>query len=321
MEPLLTIFAAPKPFGKNEHIDTIQRNCILTCKNLGPEVEFVLVGYEDGIEQTAKELGVKCFTNVRTTPQGTPLVSSIFELARSANKSPLLSVINADNLILPDYLEAARAMHTYGGKFLMCGQRLDVDITQPLVFSAGWQDRLKERILSEGKPLGVVGSDFFIFPRDCYTDMPDFAIGRSGWDNWMIYKARREGWKTVDFTRAVVVGHENHDYSHLPGGKPPYRLPETQENIRLAGGKYHLFYVNDSNWIMDEQRKISRAKTTWRKFWRELEICPLVHLHSDFLYRFTYTLTRPKKAWQDFKVWMVKLFVKLGLKSGKTGQD
>ena len=312
--PLLTVFTAPKPFGKNPHIDIIQRNCIQVCKNLGDEVELVVVGYEQGIAEVAKEYGVKCYTDVRTTPLGTPLVSSIFELARQANDSPLLSVINADNLILPDYIEAGKRMLEISDRFLMCGQRWDINITELLTFSPGWQEQLKNRIRTQGRPLGIVGSDFFMFPRKCFTDMPDFAIGRSGWDNWMIYKARREGWMTVDFTDAVTVGHENHDYSHLPGGKPPYRLPETQNNIRLAGGKYHLFLVNDSNWNMNREGEVIRLKITWKKFWREFEIFPLVKWHSDFLYKFTYAIAQPKKAWDDFKTWAIQLLRKIGLK-------
>lgn len=312
--PLLTVFTAPKPFGKNPHIDIIQRNCILACKNLGDDVELVIVGYEQGIADVAKEYGVKCYSDVRTTPQGTPLVSSIFDLARRANNSPLLSVINADNLIMSDYIEAGRRMLEVSQKFLMCGQRWDINIPEPLQFGKDWQVELRKRVLSEGKPLGVVGSDFFMFPRNCFVDMPDFAIGRSGWDNWMIYKARREGWMTVDFTEAVVVAHENHDYSHLPGGKPPYRLPETQNNIRLAGGKYHLFLVDDSNWKMNAKREIQRPKLTWKKFWREFEIFPLVKCHSDFFYKVTYFIVQPSKAFGDLKSWFVQLLRKLGLK-------
>ena len=30
--------------------------------------------------------------------------------------------------------------------------------------------------------------------------MPDFAIGRAGWDNWMIYHARQQGWPVIDGT-------------------------------------------------------------------------------------------------------------------------
>jgi len=65
--------------------------------------------------------------------------------------------------------------------------------------------------------------------------MPQFAIGRAGWDNWMIYWARRQGWPVVDATWDIFIIHQNHDYSHLPGGKPHYRQPESFDNIRMAG--------------------------------------------------------------------------------------
>lgn len=319
---LLTVVAAPKPFGKNAHIDMIQRNCIIACKNLAPEVEFVLVGYEEGIENTANELGVKCYTNVRTTPQGTPLVSSIFELARSVNNSPLLSIINADNLIFPDYLRLAQALLLHEDKFLACGERWNFNITSDVQVGEDWQGKLKEKLIHEGKRSSLeFAMDYFIFPRQCFIEIPDFAIGRSGWDNWMVYTARKKGWKVIDVSEAIVVGHENHDYSHLPGGKPPYRLPETLENIRLAGGKYHLFLRHDVNWIMDKNLNLSRPKMTWKRFWREFEIFPLIHLHSDFLHKIHYALVRPRKAWQDFKEWCVKILRKWGLKSTSTSGE
>jgi hypothetical protein len=53
----------------------------------------------------------------------------------------------------------------------------------------------------------------------------------------MIYKARKEGWAVIDCTPSVMIVHQNHDYSHLPGGKPHYEHPDTNENIRLAGGQ------------------------------------------------------------------------------------
>lgn len=311
--PLMTIFTGPKPFGKNPLIDIIQRNCILACKNLGPDVEVVLVGYEQGIAETARELGVMHYPNVRTTPQGTPLVSSIFELARQANDSPLLAMINADNIFMSDFVTACRSMLDKADKFLICGDRLDVIIPNLMDFSPGWEEALREKLLKEGVNMGVAGSDYFVFPRTCYTDMPDFAIGRSGWDNWMIYKARYEGWMTVDITKSVIACHQNHDYSHLPGNKPPYRLPETLNNIRLAGGKHRLFLLSDANYDLIDMQPVKKP-LQGKRFWREFEIFPLVKYHSDFLYRFTYAITQPKKAWGDFKEWTVKLLRKLGLK-------
>ena len=81
------------------------------------------------------------------------------------------------------------------------------------------------------------GSDFFLFPRTCYSDLPDFAVGRAGWDNWMICNAREHRWRVIDATPSVMIVHQNHDYGHLPGGLPHYTVPETDENIRLAGGE------------------------------------------------------------------------------------
>jgi hypothetical protein len=71
--------------------------------------------------------------------------------------------------------------------------------------------------------------------------MPDFAVGRAGWDNWAIYHARSEGWDTIDATPDVTIIHQNHGYAHLPGGRPHYDQEESQANIRLARGQDNAF--------------------------------------------------------------------------------
>ncbi len=52
------------------------------------------------------------------------------------------------------------------------------------------------------------GSDYFIFPRACFKDIPDFTVGRAGWDNWMIYQARRQGWDAVDCSEDLDIIHQ-----------------------------------------------------------------------------------------------------------------
>jgi hypothetical protein len=84
--------------------------------------------------------------------------------------------------------------------------------------------------------------------------MPDFTIGRSGWDNWTIYHARQLGWEVIDITQAAMVIHQNHDYSHLPGGQPPYDLPETKQNILLAGGMKTMYTILEANKILVDGR-------------------------------------------------------------------
>ena len=105
--PYLTIFSAPKPFT-NPHIATIQRNAIQSWLHLGPEVEVFLVGQEAGMAEVAAEYGVPLLSEVRRNDSGTPLVSSIFDLARQASHSPFLAYVNGDILLLPELIQGTR---------------------------------------------------------------------------------------------------------------------------------------------------------------------------------------------------------------------
>ena len=273
--PLITLFSAPKPFT-NPHIATIQRNAI-TSWALLPDVEVILLGEETGLAEAARELGVKHLPNVARNASGTPLISSMFQLARENSSSDLLCIINADMILMPDFLEAAESCRSRfqrdGQKFVLLSQRWDLDITQSIEFSEGWQDRLRSTIHSQGSLHRPAGSDFFLFPKSCYTDIPNFAIGRAGWDNWMIYKACKEKWAVVDCTPSVMIVHQNHDYSHLPGGKPHYEHPDTNENIRLAGGEANIRYtIIDSTHQLTEDGKLVRPKMSYLRFMRGVEL-------------------------------------------------
>src|SRR5829696_1425730 len=104
--PLITLFSAPKPFT-DPHIATIQRNAIKSWTLL-PDVEVILLGEETGLAEAARELGVKHIPNVARNDSGTPLISSMFQLARENSNSDLLCIINADMILMPDFLEAAK---------------------------------------------------------------------------------------------------------------------------------------------------------------------------------------------------------------------
>jgi hypothetical protein len=255
----LTIFTAPKPFT-DAHINVIQRNALATWTRL-PDVEVLLIGEEAGMAEAAREFGLHHLPNVRRNETGTPLVSSIFALARQAGSSPLLAYVNADVLLLPDFVAAARTMAAQAERFLLVSQRWDLDVTEPLEFSDGWQNRLRSAVHGRGRLHPPAGSDYFVFPRECFTDIPDFAIGRAGWDNWMIYEARRRKWPVVDATHDVTIIHQSHDYRHLPGGQPHYKLPESGENIRLAGGRETTRFT-----LLDADRRLADGRLRPRRW-------------------------------------------------------
>jgi len=242
----LTIFSAPKPFT-NLHIATIQRNAIQSWIHLGEQVEVLLVGQEDGLAEIASEYGLTHLPDVERNENGTPLVSSIFRLARQASQGRLLAYVNADILLLPDLVQVARRVADQVEQFLIAGQRWDLDVRQLIDFSQDWEKRLQADVRIHGRLHLPAGSDYFIFPRPLFPEMPDFAIGRAGWDNWMIYHARQQGWPVVDTTASIMVIHQDHDYSHLPGGRPHYDQPESRQNEAMAGGRTNLFMVLDSD--------------------------------------------------------------------------
>jgi hypothetical protein len=268
--PLITLFSAPKPFT-DPHIAMIQRNAIKSWTLL-PDVEVILLGEEKGLAKAAKEFGVNHIRDVARNKGGVPLISSMFQLARENSNSDLLCIVNTDMILLPDFVEAARRSRMLRDKYVLLSQRWDYDIESPLEFAEGWETQLRESVRKQDQLHRPAGSDFFLFPKSCYEDVPDFTIGRAGWDNWMIYKARKEGWPVIDCTPSVMIVHQNHDYSHLPDGKPHYEHPETNENIRIAGGQANIRYtiLDSTHQLVDG--KLSRPKMTSLRFTRNVEL-------------------------------------------------
>ncbi len=297
--PFLTIITSIKPFV-DPHIIKLQRNAFQSWKELGPDVDIVVVGEETGLAEVCQEMGLRRAPAIRRSKIGTPLVSSIFELGRQASTSPVLAYINADIIVLPDFLAGARRAAEKYDKFLIAGQRWDLEVTELVDYSSGWQERLQAQLKSKGHRHRRTGSDYFIFPRTCYTDTPDMTVGRAYWDNWMIYWARRNHWPAIDGSDGIQIIHQNHDYSHLPQGQSHHKPPETFENMRLGGGARTAFLLNDANMRLAPDG-IRPMPLSWERFWREVEIFPLLSLHSYPIAQVFYSLFHPLKAYHELR--------------------
>ena len=141
----LTVFTAPKPFT-NPHISIIQRNAIQSWIHLGSQVEVFLMGDEEGMSEIAREYQVQHFPDVRCSDQGTPkinsmiecselgtpYISSMIELARQSSEAPYLAILNADILLLQDFVEAAKNVGAQAQEFLLLGRRWDLDVEEEL---------------------------------------------------------------------------------------------------------------------------------------------------------------------------------------------
>jgi hypothetical protein len=264
-----TIFSAPKPFT-DPHINIIQRNAIQSWLRSGAE-QVILIGQEEGLSQAADEFGVHHLTEVEKNQHGTPLISSIFNLARKNSQHDVLIYVNADILLLPDFGEKVQPVSQRLISFLGVGHRWDVDVVRELDFSPDWAQSMIAKIKEEGQKQRSFAIDYFVFPRDLYQAIPDFAVGRAGWDNWMIYHAREQGWPVVDLSPTVKVIHQNHDYSHLPGGQIHRDLDESTENVGLGGGIQNVYSILDADFVLQEGQLL-HPQITLIRLLRKLEL-------------------------------------------------
>ena len=185
----ITLFTAPKPFT-DPHIDLIQRNAIRSWLQLNKDVDIILIGEEPGLAEVAVEYQVTHLSGVERNEWGTPQVDSIFQLAREVNDNQILAYVNADIILPPDLIDVAREVCRREDQFLIVGRRWDIEIKNKIKFHDGWVEDIQSEVNRKGKLHGSAGIDFFIFPRDVFVEVPPFAVGRAGWDNWMIYQAK-----------------------------------------------------------------------------------------------------------------------------------
>ena len=246
----LSLFTSPKPFNQ-PLIETIQRNAIESWTRLGPGVEVLMIGDEVGMVEVAQDLGVRHLTGVKKNAQGTPLISSIFSMAEREASHGLLIYTNADILLLDDFLPAVLRSADRFDRFMMVGQRWDLELDSQITFERGWASAIRRQLETRGSLHPPAGSDYFVFPRGQFGTLPPFALGRAGWDNWMIFNARRLRIPVIDATQSITVVHQNHDYRHLEGGGPHYRLPESRVNVELGGGPATTFTLADANWRLN----------------------------------------------------------------------
>ena len=262
---MLTIFAIPKAF--RGHIGLIQRNAITSWTQLRPRPEIILFGDEPGTAEIAAELGLRRVPQVVCNESGTPLLHDVFSKAEKMASTGAIAYVNADIMILSDFVHAVSIIERLDSDkpYLISGIRWNLRVEEILSFGNGWEADLRARVKVSGKPDAPSALDYFVFSRGLYAQMPPFAVGRSAWDNWLLYRARASRAMVVDASAAVVAIHQLHDYSHLPNGEhAAFRGAEAQLNQQMVRDAVH-----DDLWIfslMDATHVLTKngLKPAWK---------------------------------------------------------
>lgn len=244
---MLTIFTVPKPFCG--HIGDIQRNAIESWRSLGPDVQIVLIGDEEGVEEAARDAGVGHVGGLVRNHLGTPRLDSAFECAARVARWPLWCFVNADIVLLDDFPRAIERVAAVFSNFLIIGESRDLAVPAGArVSDAAVRSQLRQRALDSGRLRGYAALDYFVFPKGLFDPVPPFLIGRACFDNWLVWRARELRRPVVDATRSVVAVHQSHDYSHVPGGlDEAYYGEEARYNEQLAGGREHIYSLHEAS--------------------------------------------------------------------------
>jgi hypothetical protein len=251
---MLTLFAVPRPFAGE--FARIQRNALNSWRALGDQVEIVLIGSEAGVAEEAADIRAAHVPTVQTDEWGTPLVNDVFRIGVEVAQGEWLAYVNADILLMNNFLLALDALRGLRKPLLVIGQRWDLDLQASLDFSdATWDRKLVQEVKARGKLHAPSGIDYFLFRRGTWNEIPPFALGRTMWDNWLVFSARARGLAVVDATCGILAIHQNHGYGFYPkGSDSAWKGAEAERNLQLAGGLDHYFTIEDATHRLEGAR-------------------------------------------------------------------
>ena len=241
----LTIVSVPKAFkGKFE---LIQRNAIQSWKALEGNIRIILLGDDEGTAEVAKEFNLIHVPEILRTDQGTPRVDYIFESARKNTSGRWICYVNADIILLGEILEVINKISFR--RAMICGRRTDIDIDYRIDFSSDvWEKTLIEGVKRRGVLHGATGIDYFLHTKNIFKNIPPFALGRTAWDNWILYNCIKNKIPLIDATNMILAIHQNHDYSHAVGGaNEVWKGEEAKINLALSRPGEN-FTLDRCNW-------------------------------------------------------------------------
>ena len=248
---MLTFVATPKsPSGP---FATIERNAVMSWARLDPEGEVLLFGDDPGVADLARETGARHIPEVATTETGIPLLSDILARARDLARNDLIAYVNADIVLTSRLLAAVARVAAWRRRFLITGRRTHLELA-PLGFDDAWEDSLHD--LADRQGQRQPGTDYFVFPRDLWGEVPPFAIGREFWSCWLLSAARRRRAVVVDASQVVLAVHQPH-----PTGKEPWRQPDWRRNEELLGGLGNAYQTPEATHLLSEQEIRTRCRS------------------------------------------------------------
>jgi len=250
----LTLFTTVKHFDQEVNRKN-QTNALTSWQKMTPRPQ-VLVFCDTKDVFDVVNLGGQPILDYPRTDRGMPLVNGMFDIAQKMALHNQVTFVNADITLPTNFPWVVRATQSrFMVDYMIVGQRWDTDMILWDFDHSEWEEELERYVRMNGKLHAPTGKDFFAFQRPLPFDIPEFAIARCIFDNWILKTAITTGMDVVDATEALFVVHGNHvNYvtgnNPLPGEDDFHNDPEYDVNVELGGDAFSDGHIDQTPWIL-----------------------------------------------------------------------
>ena len=195
-----------------------QENCLHAIKRYNQNSEIILYSDDDGVDDYARKYGyitpkiVKKIGNL-------PLVNQAISFAAEKFPNSKICYINSDILVLDPLIDILQLIKSNGlNEYMLVCRRTEVVLNSVLTYDEF--DYVVENYKKDNSHGRDTAIDFFLFDSSMVNkiDMPDFSVGRPGWDNWLAARARIINIPLIDISDVITIGHQDHLQVHDKSG-------------------------------------------------------------------------------------------------------
>jgi len=281
----LTIFTTFKPFFG--HTKIIQINAIKSWLLLAPKPEIIVFGNAPGSQEISKAFNLRHFPDNICTPSGAPYANVMFDMVETLSNNSILAYLNGDIILNNSFMFAIQKTYNQFSKFLIVGCRWDTNITEYIDYkNPDWQNFLQNIVNHHGTLHGPRGIDYFVYTKGLWPIMPPLIVGRAYWDNALMALSTSLDIPVIDATEQVLAVHQNHDYSHMIGGKDEvWNGKEAIHNLRIVGDYNKLRNISHASWIFTQQglKKKEKLKRNIAKLDNRINLLQVNTFYPEYI--------------------------------------
>lgn len=265
-----------------------------------PEADIILFGDVSSWEKEINYLGIKRAGLLEKGKAGGEVLNGMFRAASVHAAGRTTLYLNSDIILDESSRAAVSELKNLSAPWLGSARRwcLPKMTGIPPLNEADWKVFFL-KAEQNGKWGEACALDVFLFRGLSFEQMPPFLIGHRGWDNWMIFEARRKGICVVDLSRVLRVIHCDHDYSYAEGNSSPGSRdgPLEDANMAMLGGDERIFHLGHAT--HEWRAGAVRRRSGWAFRQRELEKWQIQHPEQGWWWRPCRRLLHPiLKIWQ-----------------------